>query len=582
MQVGDDPRYLKTVATPKHFTANTLEGLEGFSRLNISENITWTDMVETYLAAWEPTLKVGKAKSIMCAYNSINGTPMCAHKFLMDSIVRKKWGWDGFIVSDCDAVKDIWFTHHWVKHWSLVSKPALEAGCDVNCGWSYGMYAAQQVADGDLDEMYLDMAIKRAFKARIELGMFDPPEGQIYNKIPVDVIGTDKHHELSREASYQSMILLQNPGVLPWSKGKRILVVGPHAFARKVWTSNYHGSICNPGGYSCMTDLTNATGLANEGANVTGVMSCNDTACATLMDLDLVDAALKDADYVIAAMGIFDGDDEREGMDRGYIGLKGKQPDLVERVLAAGKPTTLVMIEGGAVSIDQFKGRANLAILRAGYAGFYASEAVVGVIFGDINPGGKLPHTVYPLSFGTETALHNFNMRPGPANPGRTYKFYSGTPLWEFGFGLSYTTFSLEWDGATPATHKIDLTAGLIAQTTPSYEVVVTNTGKIAGAETVLVFWSPDSVPLPEGAPVPPKKVLFDFAKVFLQPGESQRLFFTLKDAARTISLVDASGNKMVHPGSYSLIFSRGHGATLTAAVEVSGPAPLMVDPLFG
>ncbi|MGA2184177.1 MAG: glycoside hydrolase family 3 C-terminal domain-containing protein [Bryobacteraceae bacterium] len=249
---GDDPKYLQAVATPKHFAVHS--GPEP-ARHGFNVEVSRHDMEDTYLPAFRATVTEAKAQSVMCAYNRINGEPACASTFLLKDELRGAWGFDGFVVSDCDAVADIWRGHHYTKTLPEAAAVSLKLGTDNDCAdfrmkvtdnLDYMKYV-DAVKQGLLTEKDIDVSVKRLFRARFALGMFDPPEMVKYAQTPLSANDTEEHRQLALNVARESMVLLKNDGVLPLPPHvKRIAVVGPLADSLRVLEGNYNGTPSQP------------------------------------------------------------------------------------------------------------------------------------------------------------------------------------------------------------------------------------------------------------------------------------------------------------------------------------------------
>jgi len=236
---GDDPKYLKLVATPKHFAVHSGPEPE---RHFFDATTTERDLYDTYLPAFEATIVEGKAYSIMAAYNRYMGKPCCASHQLLEEILRKDWGFKGYVVSDCNAIRDIHDYHNYVDSKEEAAAVAVKAGCDLNCGSRYE-YLKNAVAIGDITEAEIDISLKRILKARFKLGMFDPAEMVPYASTPMSVVSSEKHRKLALETAQKSIVLLKNENnTLPLKKDvKSIAVVGPNANDLEVLLGNYNG-----------------------------------------------------------------------------------------------------------------------------------------------------------------------------------------------------------------------------------------------------------------------------------------------------------------------------------------------------
>ncbi len=236
---GDDPRYLKTIASPKHYAVHS--GPES-ERHVFDAKPSERDFRETYLPAFRATIMEGKAASIMCAYNSIDGEPVCASKRMMTDILRNEWDFKGYVVSDCDAVADIYKNHHFTKTEQEAAAVAVKAGTDLTCGYEYKALVPA-VKAGLIGETEIDTAVKRLFAARFRLGMFDPPEMNPYSRIPLEANDSPAHRALAARAARESIVLLKNENnLLPLDKAaKKIAVIGPNADSLEVLLGNYNG-----------------------------------------------------------------------------------------------------------------------------------------------------------------------------------------------------------------------------------------------------------------------------------------------------------------------------------------------------
>ena len=241
---GDDPSYLKTVATPKHYAVHS--GPEP-DRHTFNALVDERDLRETYLAAFRTSVVDGGAESVMCAYNAFRGDPACASRELLEQILRQEWGFGGYVVSDCWAIMDIYNTHQVVRTAPEAAAMAVAAGTDLNCGVTFDSLGVA-VRAGLLSEADLDTAVRRLFRARFRLGMFDPPERVPYASIPYIVNDSEAHRALALETARKSMVLLKNAGgLLPLDRNLGTLaVIGPNANEVEVLLGNYNGFPSDP------------------------------------------------------------------------------------------------------------------------------------------------------------------------------------------------------------------------------------------------------------------------------------------------------------------------------------------------
>jgi len=503
-------------------------------------------LVETYLPAWKSCVQDGGARSVMCSYNSVNGVPSCANDFLLKEVLRGEFGFDGYVVSDCDAINCIQNDHHYTDNPGDTCRVAVRAGTDLDCGSFYSNLPIA-IKEGKLHSSDINQAVRRLFKQRMELGMFDPPELQPYTRLGPDVVDSPAHQKLALEAARQSMVLLKNEGnILPVSKKSRVAVIGPNGNVTVTLLSNYFGQRCHDGGYDCITTPYQA--ILKKGVSATFSKGCDiDSQNKSGFEKAISDA--KSADVVFLFLGI-DETIESEGKDRYTITLPGVQNELAQAIVATGIPTVVILINGNALAIEWIKQNVP-GILEAYYAGEKASYAIADVLFGDYNPGGKLSYTIYPSEYFNQIPLTDMSMTHFP---GRTYKYYTGKPLWPFGFGLSYTTFEITW---------IDNQNEFIIDTSKKFSVYfranVTNTGLRAGDEVVLAFVNGTNS----------LKRLFGFQRVTLQPGESTQVFFA--GSSETFSTVNSKGERIISAGKYHIFLTNGVDNTLTSVVTITG-----------
>jgi len=556
-----DDRYLQAVVTLKHWDAYSLENSDGWTRYNFNAVVSNYDFANTYFPAFKAAVVDGKAKGVMCAYNAVNGIPACASNFLNDTL-RGAWGFDGYITSDSDAVATIWADHHYVNNSEAASALAMRAGTDIDSGSTYLNSLNQTVTSGLLTEADVDLALYHSLKMRFELGLFDPIEDQPYWQVPPEVVNTPETQAFNLFATQQTIVLLKNDAnTLPFPKGKNIAVIGPHGNASDAMVGNYLGQIC-PGGrsdFSCITTPFLAIQALNVGGQTTYEIGCqisgNDTS-----GFEAAITAAKNADLIVLAVGI-DGAIEGEMRDRINITLPDIQNQFAEEIFALGKPVAVVLLNGGCLAIEYIASTAP-AIVEAFYPGFQGGNAIASVLFGDYNPGGKMPYTTYHANYTSSIMMDNMNMSTAP---GRTYKYFSGPVLWPFGWGLSYTNFSLVWASSVSEPKFLDNTVeGAFVQ----YSVNVSNTGNIAGDEVVQAYFTPsnDSLII---------KQLFGFQRVHLIPGAHIILSFQV--SVKDLLSGDLDGNMVSTIGSHNLMFTNGVDLSLNTVLEVKGRTQIVV-----
>jgi beta-glucosidase len=511
---GNDPRYWKAVATAKHFAVHS--GPEA-DRHQFDAQVSAHDLADTYLPHFEEVVRHGRVASVMAAYNAINGQAAAANRTLLEETLRGRWGFLGYVVGDCGAVDDIWRHHRLASGPAEAAAAALRAGTDLDCGWAYKNLDAA-LARGLITESDLDRALVRLFAARFRLGLFDPPARVPWSGLGAADVESPAHLALAREVATRSIVLLDNrAGALPLAPSvHRLAVVGPMADDLPVLLANYHGIPSHP------VKLLDGVRAAAEARGV----RVDYAPGARLVDTSpgkIADAVAiaREADAVIAFVGL---DPRLEGEERGTrfnpggdrldLDMPAAQRQLVEALLATGKPVVAVLTGGSALAVPWLAERA-AAVVYAWYPGAEGGHAVADVLFGDVNPAGRLPITIY-RSAADLPPFANYDMR------GRTYRYFDGDPLYGFGYGLSYTTFRYSGLGAVGGPYA-------------AVSVEVQNTGSRAGDDVVQVYIVPRTMP-----PYGPRRWLGGFSRISLAPGEKRRI--RIGFAANALTFVDETG----------------------------------------
>ena len=440
---GNDPKYLKLIATAKHFAVHSgPESERHFFNANVNDRDLW----ETYLPAFKDLVDAN-VYSVMGAYNRVNGESASASKYLLQDILRDKWGFKGYVVSDCGAINDIHANHKIVKTAEESAALGVITGCDLNCGGIYQNHLLESVTLGLISEEEIDVAVYRLFLARMKLGMFDPPEIVSYAQIPFSVNNSEKHDELSLKTALNSMTLLKNSGVLPINPNniKKIAVVGPNADNINALLGNYHGTPSKPVTFikglndyvGKRAEITYSKGvdLVKNGAD--GLNSLNNS---ILNDVKKADLAI----FVGGLDATWEGEEMPGGInvdgfyngDRTRIEMPEIQQNAIKAMIDTGTPVVLVLMAGSSIALNGLEKELE-AILMAWYPGQRGGNAIASVLFGNYNPGGKLPVTFYS-STSELPDFKDYNMQAGK---GFTYRYYKGEALYPFGHGLSYTSF---------------------------------------------------------------------------------------------------------------------------------------------
>jgi len=690
---GSDPKYFKTIATPKHFAVHS--GPEP-DRHVFDAVVDERDLRETYLPAFKATLVEAEAYSVMCAYNRFRGEPCCGSSELLQRILRDEWKFEGYVVSDCWAIMDFYNFHKTSPNAPHAAAVALQAGTDLNCGVTYDSLAVA-VRRRLVSEALVDTAVKRLFRARFRLGMFDPPSRVPYAAIPYSTNDSKEHGMLALEATRKSIVLLKNDrNVLPLSKNlKTIAVIGPNADDVEVLLGNYNGTPSDP--------VTPLAGIRRKlkGANVRYARGCNvaeqmtsvervpaaalghmvggkrnlglqadyfnnqdfkgtpfvsriddsvafnwwqkapisgmnadsfgvrwsglilppvsgtyvlgvrvfggfrlfidDTLAASFSDRHVTlgqwarvvmkqgearkirieywdrrpDAsaelmwsvpnprlkeealeATRRADAVIMVMGLsprLEGEEMPveipgfKGGDRTNLDLPLVQRELMNDVVrvAGSKAVVLVLLNGSAV-VPGDAVKSIPAIVEAWYPGQAAGDALADVLFGDENPGGRLPVTFYS-SIDQLPPFSDYRMQ------GRTYRYFRGNPLYEFGYGLSYTEFAYK-NLNVPAHIKAGKGKVVV-------KVEVQNVGRMDGDEVVQMYVSDVKASVPV-----PIRSLQGFKRIHLKKGETKTVRFDL--SLSQLSVIDENGNEVIEPGVFEITVG-GSQKGLVGRVEV-------------
>lgn len=557
---GDDPTYFKVIATPKHFAVHSGPEAE---RHSFNAEASPQDLWETYLPAFEACITEARAYSIMGAYNRTNGEPCCASQTLLHDILRGQWGFEGFVVSDCWALRDLHEHHGVTKTWEESAAYAVKMGCDLNCGCTYE-HLPDAVAQGLVSEAEIDACVTRLFVARMRLGLFDPPGQVPYAAIPYELNDTPEHHALSQQAAVESMVLLKNEdGTLPLRRDLgSIAVIGPNAHDWHVMRANYFGDPSRTvtpleGIRSAVSETTRVyysqgckhTGLVENGlgrsGNLSEARSMAERADVTVLCLGLnadIEGEQGDA-----------GNSEASG-DKTDLKLTGLQQKLLEQVTTVGRPVVLVVLAGSPLDLSWAQSRVS-AIVYAWYPGALGGAALTQVLFGEVSPAGRLPVT-FPASTADLPDIRSYAMQ------GRTYRYGTKPPLYPFGYGLSYARFVYTDVRCTPST----LTK---PQETIRIACSVTNTGTVASDEVVQLYIRRPDAPCPT-----PHFDLRWFRRIHLAPGEAQRVELELD--VRALSWIDETGRRALTPGRIE-VFVGGQQPD-ARSTELTGQSPLVMS----
>ena len=548
---GNDKHYLKTHACAKHYAVHS-----GPEPLRHSMNVEPTnrDLWETYLPAFKALVKKGNVREVMCAYQRFEGKPCCTSDRLLIDILRNKWGYDGLVVTDCDAINNFYNKgqHETHKDPLSASVDAVLNGTDLECGKVF-MCLTDGLKKGLVKESDLDQHLRKTLYGRMELGMFDPAEMLPWAKMGPEVISSEKNNELAIQAARESMVLLENKNVLPLSKQlKNIAVVGPNADDAAMLNGNYGGTPTKEHIHSLLDGIKAAVPHANIIYNKAcelkrfnggpadfaeaGSYRWRAPEYVATTDFEKLAQEVKDADVIIVIGGI-SARIEGEGGDKKDIELPMVQQQLLRAMHATGRPVVFVNCSGSAIAFGSVEGQYD-ALLQAWYAGQGGAKALAEVLFGDYNPGGKLPVTFYRSNDDLPDFL-DYSMK------NRTYRYFTGKPQYAFGYGLSYTSFMVGKGKLSSTSMRKDEKVTLT--------VPVKNTGKREGTETIQVYIKAlDDA----GAPI---KALKGFQKILLKAGEKGTVKITLDGEAfeyydeRIDELATKAGRYQILYGTSSL-----------------------------
>ncbi|MEO6996150.1 MAG: glycoside hydrolase family 3 C-terminal domain-containing protein, partial [Lacunisphaera sp.] len=439
---GDDPNYMLAMACAKHYAVHS--GPE-HDRHRFDAVVTDRDLFDTYLPQFERVVREGKVAGVMSAYNAIDGVPASANAFLLTDLLRKQWGFEGYVVSDCDAIHDIYGEkqHHYVKTAEEAAAAAVKAGCNLCCGGDYNALV-RAVQQGLVTEKEIDGALYHTLWTRFRLGLFDPADKVPYSKYTLKDNDLPSHGQIALELARQSIVLLKNDGLLPLDRAKlkQIAVIGPNGDSKSMLEGNYHGTASQP-----ISILDGIKYLAGSDIKVTYALGSpittkpgsapwsgqDNKTTRPVEELKAEALALAAKADVIIYVGGITPAQEGESFDRESIELPQEQEDLVHALQATGKPVVMVNCSGSAMALT-WEGEHLPAIVQAWYPGQEGGRAVAEVLFGVVNPSGHLPVTFY-RSTADLPSFTDYSMR------NRTYRYFTGKVLYPFGHGLSYTKF---------------------------------------------------------------------------------------------------------------------------------------------
>jgi len=547
---GDDPKHLKLAATLKHFAVNNVET----GRQHLSAEVDDRNLMEFWLPHWKMSVMEAHPQSIMSSYNAINGTPDAVNHRLLTDILRKQWGFDGFVTDDLGAVALLTDSRpgaiepgqRFSEDPVVATAAAIKAGNDSD-DQEFERNIPLAVKRGLLTVADVDRALSRVLRVGFRLGAFDPPQNSPYAKIGMDVVRAPQHLELALKTAQESLVLLKNAAnFLPLKTDAihSVAVIGP-AGGQNYETGNYYGTPARK-----ISPLDGLKQLLGPQVSVsyeqgTGFIDVADPA-AIARAAELA----KKSDVAILFLGT-NLQVEAEGRDRRDLNLPGAQQQLMEAVFAANPRTVLVMMSAGPVAVGWAHDRLP-AILQAWYPGEAGGTAIARALFGLDNPGGHLPYTIYANTDGVPP------QNEYDVSKGYTYQYFKGVPLYPFGHGLSYTRFKYSNLALSASS------ASVSGQTQVSFDV--TNVGDRAGSDVAQLYSHQI-----KSVTYQPIKTLRAFKRVTLDPGQSTRISFALP--VSQLSYYDIRKAKFaVEPGNFDLLVgSSSDDIRLRARLQVSG-----------
>ena len=530
---------MKAQACAKHFAVHS--GPES-TRHSFDVRVSERDLRETYLPAFRDLVVKAKVDEVMFAYNRFEGYPCGASERLLKDILKDEWGFEGLIVSDCWAVSDFFKGHGWSDNPVEAIAAAINAGMDLECG-ALTPLAVKAVKEGLLDEATIDERLTKLFTVRFALGEMDFESP--WDNIPEEVLCSESHSEQALDIARKSLVLLSNDGILPLKEGARIGLTGPNAADSVMMWGNYNGFP--------LRTVTLLDALKARIPELKYVKGCSHAAelDSTATDIDAVVKEFEDCDIVIFASGISPSLEGEEmpvtipgfsGGDRTSIELPAIQKQLIAALAQAGKKVVLVNFSGSAIALTDEAGSC-CAILQAWYPGQEGGTAIADVLFGDFNPCGKLPVTFYA----DDSQLPDFD---DYAMTGRTYRYFTGTPLYPFGHGLGYSEFKYR----RPKVRNTGSGKELVLR--------LKNKGRMDGDEIVQVYLSrPDDT---EG----PVKALKAFKRVPVKAGKTVKVVIPL-DKETFEWWNPESGRMEYRAGEYILHVGGSSDASVQKTVKV-------------
>jgi beta-glucosidase len=537
----------RIVACAKHWVAyGAAEGGRDYNTTDVSE----TTLREIYFPPFKAALDAGVG-TFMSAFNDLNGVPTSANPFTLTKVLRDEWKFDGFVVSDYESVKEL-MNHRVAANEADAVRQALGAGVEMEMvSRLYNKHVAQLIREGKLSTQTLDEAVRRILRIKFRLGLFERPYADAARER--SALLNREHMDAARDIAARSMVLLKNEReTLPLDKFRgTIAVIGPLADSQKDMIGSWSG---DGNATDAVTLLAGIRAKAGLGVHVTYAKGCEIDGDSTAGFAEAV-AAAREADVVVVAVGE-SAEMSGEAASRSSLDLPGRQLDLVKALHATGKPIVVVLMNGRPLSIN-WVAENSPAILETWFAGTQGGHAIADVLFGTVNPGGKLPVT-FPRSVGQCPIYYNHKStgRPPDANNKYTSKYLdvAWTPLYPFGYGLSYTKFRMT---------NLQLSAQSIrADGRLTASVEVENTGTRIGDEVVQLYIRDVASSVTR-----PVKELKGFVRITLRPGETRRVVFRL--GPEHLGFYNREMRFAVEPGEFKVFVGANSQEGLEASFAV-------------
>ena len=532
-QQGDFTGNEKVIACAKHL----IGGGESINGMNLAPtDISERTLLEMHLPPYKKAVQEGKVFSIMTAHNEINGIPCHMDEHLMTDILRKQWGFEGFYVSDWNDVERIYSVHHAAKDFKEATLFAVEAGLDMHMhGPQFGQYVLELVNEGKLSVERVNYACAKILEAKFRLGLFENPYVDLKNKDKK--VFTPKHQATALEAARKTPVLLKNDGILPLgNKYKKIFVSGPNANNQTTlgdWVKPQPED-------KVITVYEGLNSLAKQkGVEVTYSSTNEHSKKITDAEIENAVEGAKNADVTVLVLGEnsfrhdWSNKTTGENIDRSTLQLSGRQLELFNAVKKTSKPIVVVYVSGSLISEPAIEKNAN-ATLFGFEPGSFAGQAIAEVLFGDVNPSGKLPLT-FPRSVGQLQMVYNHK----PSQYFHKYHDIAKTPLYPFGYGLSYSKFSIS---------EPIISGSLNSENDEvTVTVSVTNKSKVKGDEVVQLYIR-DEI----SSATRPVKELKGYKRITLEAGETKEVSFKLN--AYSFAFYDLKFNYGVEAGDFKIM----------------------------